>query len=203
MEKKQIRLFVALDIPGVNDDNEPIQFANTQLLLCQAIEDFKPVSRFHITVLFIGSVLEEDTAQIKSVLARTVKQFLVEYKQGIANGISGFMLEPGASLMGKNAVVMKLVDNYLVIELASLLSKAFKQHDLPFDERASNPILHITLGRVSSQRKKEADIKRFLELLPAPIGGRAQLKETFSAPTLTLYQSLPNSEYIPLVQYKI
>ena len=63
--------------------------------------------------------------------------------------------------------------------------------------------LHVTIGRVPIDVKKQVDTKRFLDLLPAPIGGSAQLNETFTASTITLYESHPNVEYTPLATFKI
>ncbi len=203
MQNEKVRLFIALDLPTINDQNRPIQFANTQLLISQAIEDFRPVNHFHLTLLFIGSVPLEQVPKIKDIIHQAIKQFIDEYKEGLSNGIGGFMMMPGAAIMGKNAVAMKLVDNYLVSALIALLVTSFEENDLMHDKHAGESLLNVTLGRVGQESKKQEDIKRFLELLPAPIGGRAQLKETFTAQSVTLYKSMPNSEYIPLATYLI
>ena len=113
------------------------------------------------------------------------------------------MIKPGASIMGKNAVALSLVDNYLIETLTHTLIKIFEQYHIPHAERHEELNLHVTIGRVPVDIKKQADTKRFLDFLPSPIGGRAQLNETFTASTVTLYESHPNSEYVPLAVFNI
>lgn len=202
-EKGKIRLFIALDLPLVNDQNEPIQFVNSQLLIIQAVADFRPVKNFHVTLVFIGSVNESLVPAIKIAIERAVAQFSNEQKQGLINGIGQLMLKPGAAIMGKNAVALSLIDNYLIESLIATLLTVFQQYQIPHAERHEGLNLHVTIGRVPIDVKKQIDTKRFLDLLPAPIGGRAQLNETFTASTITLYESHPNSEYTPLATFKI
>ncbi len=202
-EKGKIRLFIALDLPLVNDQNEPIQFANAQLLISQAVANFRPVKNFHVTLVFIGSVNESLVPAIKIAIERAVAQFSNEQKQGLINGIGQLMLKPGAAIMGKNAVALSLIDNYLIESLIATLLTVFQQYQIPHAERHEGLNLHVTIGRVPIDVKKQIDTKRFLDLLPAPIGGRAQLNETFTASTITLYESHPNSEYTPLATFKI
>jgi len=197
-----MRLFIAVDLPEVNDNNEPIQFANMQLLIDQAIPDFRPTKTFHTTLVFIGSVSDSLVPKIKTAIERAVNAFINDQKNGLANGIGGIMMQQGASLMGKNAIAMKLSDNYELAVLALELRKYFNEYQLPHD-RHEEINLHVTLGRIAPENKNAIEIRRFLELLPAPIGARAQLQETFTAHTITLYQSLQGSEYIPLARYKI
>ena len=203
LEKEKIRLFVALDLPLVNDQNEPIQFANVQLLIGQAIADFRPVKSFHITLAFIGSVNQSLVPQIKISINAAVAQFINEQKQGLTNGIGQIMIKPGATIMGKNAVALSLIDNYLIQVLIDTLLRTFDQYQIPHAARHEALHLHVTIGRVPIDAKKQDDTKRFLELLPAPIGGRAPLNETFTATTITLYESHPNSEYVSLAVFKI
>ena len=199
-----MRLFIALDLPAVNDQNEPIQFVNTQLLIGQAIPDFRLVKSFHVTLIFIGEVAESVVPTIKIALERAVQEFIAEKKRGLANGIGGFMIMPGAAIMGKNAVAMKLIESPLLNILIEQLRKTLKENRICFDERYSiSASAHVTLGRVPIEYKKQIEIKRFLELLPAPIGSRAALQETFTAHTITLYESLPQSEYRAIETYKI
>ena len=195
------RLFIALDLPEVNDTNTPIQFANMQLLIDQAIPNFRPSQKFHATLVFIGEVAETLIPTIKAVLERSVSAFINEQKDGLANGIHGLMIMQGAHLMGKNAIAMKLNEEYLLMTLVQELHKILHEQKIRHSDQEIN--LHVTLGRIPEENKNNIEIKKFLELLPAPMGARAQLEETFTAHTITLYQSLPNSEYIPLVRYKI
>jgi 2'-5' RNA ligase len=202
-EKEKIRLFVALDLPLVNDQNGPIQFTNSQLLIGQAIADFRPVKSYHVTLVFIGLVNQSLIAQIKIALERAIAQFVNEQKQGLTNGIGQLMIKPGASIMGKNAVALSLVDNYLIEALIDTILRTFQQYQIPHAARHEALSLHVTIGRVPIDAKKQVDTKRFLDLLPAPVGGRAQLNETFTATTISLYESHPNSEYVPLAVFKI
>ncbi len=202
-EKEKIRLFIALDLPLVNDQNEPIQFANSQLLIGQAVADFRPVKSFHVTLLFIGSVNQSLLPAIKIATERAVVQFVNEQKQGLSNGIGQLMLKPGAAIMGKNAIAISLVDNYLIEALIDTLFAVFQQYQIPHAARHEILSLHVTIGRVPVDAKKQVETKRFLDLLPSPIGGRAQLNETFTATTITLYESHPNSEYVPLAVFNI
>lgn len=202
-EKEKARLFVSLDLPLINDQNEPIQFANSQLLIGQAIADFRPVKSYHVTLVFIGSVNQSLVPQVKIALERAVAQFINEQKQGLTNGIGQLMIKPGASIMGKNAIALSLVDNYLIQALIDTIIKTFEQYQIPHAARHEALSLHVTIGRVPIDAKKQVDTKRFLDLLPAPIGGRAQLNETFTATAITLYESHPNSEYVPLATFKI
>lgn len=196
-----LRLFIALDVPEINDQNEPIQFANMQLLIDQAIPNFKPSKSFHVTLVFIGSVQEALIPTIKSAIERAVSLFVNEQKDGIANGVPGLLITQGAHFMGKNAIAMKLVDNYLLDTLVLALHTSLEEYKVPHDRHDEPKNFHITLGRISHDHNLE--VKRFLELLPAPIGSREQLQETFTAPTIALYQSLPGSEYVSLARYKI
>lgn len=202
-ETEKIRLFVALDLPSVNDQNEAIQFANSQLLIGQAIENFRPVKNFHVTLVFIGSVNKSLVPEIKIATERAVAQFVNEQKQGLLNGMGQLMLKPGASIMGKNAIALSLIDNYLIEVFIETLLRTFEQYQIPHATRHEDLNLHVTIGRVPLDAKKQADTKRFLDLLPTPIGARAQLSETFTASTLTLYESRPNSEYTPLATFKV
>lgn len=202
-ENGKVRLFVALDLPLINDQSEPIQFADSQLLISQAITDFRPVKSFHVTLVFIGSVNRSLIPQIKLSIEKAVTEFITEQKQGLTNGIRQLMIKPGATIMGKNAVALALIDNYLIEMLINTLLRAFEQFQIPHAARHEELNLHITIGRVPVEFKKHIDTKRFLDLLPAPIGGRAQLNETFTAGSITLYESHPNSDYIPLAVFKI
>lgn len=202
-EKEKVRLFIALDLPTVNDQNEPIQFANSQLLIGHALSDFRPVKSFHVTLVFIGSVNESLVPAIKIAIERAVAQFINEQKQGLTNGIGQLMIKPGAAIMGKNAIALSLVDNYLIESLITSLLTIFQEYQIPHAAPHEALNLHVTIGRVPVDVKKQVETKRFLELLPAPIGGRAQLNETFTASTITLYESRPNSAYVPLAVFKI
>lgn len=203
IEKEKVRLFIALDLPTVNDQNEPIQFANSQLLIGQALSDFRPVKSFHVTLVFIGSVNGSLVPAIKIAVERAVAQFINEQKQGLTNGIGQLMIKPGAAIMGKNAIALSLVDNYLIESLIATLFQVFQEYQIPHAARHETLNLHVTIGRVPIDVKKQAETKRFLDLLPSPIGGRAQLSETFTSSTITLYESHPNSEYVPLAVFKI
>jgi|GEM_PF-6779902 2'-5' RNA ligase len=196
-------LFIALDIPGVNDQNEPIQFANSQLLISQAVPGFRPVTKLHATILFLGSLNDEQTGQVKIALKRATQEFINQHKRGLTNGIAGFMIYPGVAVMGKNAVALKLVDNALVNELLSTVLRVFKEYGINPEGPHENFDLHVTIGRIPPTLKSDYETQRFLEQLPAPIGGRAQLKETFTVSTLSLYKSLPGSEYTVIESYKI
>ena len=197
-----IRLFIALDVPEINDNNEPIQFTNMQLLIDQAIPGFRPSKTFHTTLVFIGPVQDTMIPTIKIAVERAISVFVNEQKRGIANGLPGLMIKQGARVMGKNAIAMALTDNYLLTTLVAALHKSLEEYHVLHEKQNEPKDFHITLGRIAHDHNHN-DIERFLEMLPAPIGSREQLQETFSAPTVTLYESLPHSEYISLARYKI
>lgn len=105
--------------------------------------------------------------------------------------------------MGKNAVALQLIDNYQLNALANVLLKTLQESHIQHDERHAAPNMHVTIGRIPIEKKKQIEVTRFLAQLPAPVGSSEQLNQTFTAHAITLYQSLPNSEYISLARYSI
>lgn len=99
--EQKVRLFVALDLPTVNDQNEPIQFASMQLLIGESIIGFRPVKSFHSTLVFIGSVFEKLIPTIKIALERAVQLYISEQKKGLVNGIGQLMINPVLPLWAK------------------------------------------------------------------------------------------------------
>ncbi len=197
----EVRLFIALDIPLINDDNAPIQFVNTQLLISQALPQFSPSRHLHCTIAFLGSVNESLTGSISQVIKSAIKEFAYTYKQGLNNGVSGLMILPGIFLFGKNAVVLKLIDGSDLLRLLTMMiRKHLVQASILFDETHEIDF-HVTVGRIA--HKVEEPTIRFLEQLTAPIGGRSQLHETFTALTVTFYKSLPTGEYEVLKRFKV
>jgi 2'-5' RNA ligase len=199
----KMKLFVALDLPEVNDQGSPIQYENVQLLIKNSFPDFRPAPSLHVTLVFIGTVSSESLPVIEGAVDDAMRQFVAIEKRGLSSGISGLMIEPGASVMGKNAVAMKLVDNQLLIRLVLYVQKALKLNKILFDETHKDIIAHVTLGRIAPEKINELQLHRLLKQLQAPIGSRQQSKESFTARTITLFQSMPASQYSPIRHYEI
>ena len=172
-EKGKIRLFIALDLPLVNDQNEPIQFANAQLLISQAVANFRPVKNFHVTLVFIGSVNESLVPAIKIAIERAVAQFSNEQKQGLINGIGQLMLKPGAAIMGKNAVALSLIDNYLIESLIATLLTVFQQYQIPHAEGMKGSTCMLLLEEFQSMLKNRSIQNAFWICCQRRLGARA------------------------------
>lgn len=195
--------FIALDVPLVNDQNEPIQFANSQLLLSQGVPGFRPIQMLHMTLLFLGSRTDEQLGEVTIALKRATQEFINQHKRGLTNGIAGCMILPGITIMGKNALALNIVENPLVNKLQDTLARVLKEYGIAYDPVQEPFALHVTLGRIPPTLKSDNETTHFLAQLPAPIGGRAQLKETFTVATLSLYRSMGANEYQIIERYRI
>ena len=201
--EQKIRLFIALDLPEVNEQEETIGYADVQLLLKNAFPDFRPTSKVHVTLVFIGSVVQSTVSVVKEAIASAVHEFIETENEGLANGISGLMVEPGAEILGKNAVAFKIADNQMILRLILYLHTALKQAGIDFDVPSHEQLAHVTIGRMPMDTVDEVQLQRILRQLQAPLGARANAQEAFTAHTITLYQSLPGSNYIPLQTYPV
>jgi 2'-5' RNA ligase len=201
--EQKIRLFIALDLPEVNDQGEPIGYADVQLLLKNAFPNFRPTSKVHVTLVFIGSVAQSSVSGVKDAVATAVHEFIDTQNEGLANGISGLMVEPGGQILGKNAVAFKVADNQMVLRLILYLQTALKEAGIDFDIPSHEQLAHVTIGRIPMDTVDEIQLQRILQQLQAPLGARANAQEAFTASTITLYQSLPGSNYIPLQTYAV
>lgn len=201
--EQKIRLFVALDLPEVNDAHEPIGYSDVQLYLKNTFPDFRPTPKVHITIAFIGAVVQSAVASIKSAITVAIQEFLIKEKEGVANGISGLMIAPGAHILGKNAIALRLIENHQLLRLSLYVQAALTDAGIAFDATKHEQLAHLTLGRIPLDAVDPILLERILSQLQAPLGARAQAQESFTAQAVTLYQSLPGSTYIPLQSYRV
>jgi len=201
--EQKIRLFIALDLPDLNDQGEPIGYTQVQLYLKNTFANFRPTAKVHVTLVFIGSVALSAVFVVKKAISNAVHAYIETENEGLANGISGLLIEPGAQVLGKSAVAFKVADNQMVLRLILYLQTALKQAGVEFDAPAHEQLAHVTIGRLPLDTVDPMQLQRILQQLQAPLGARANAQETFTVKTITLYQSLPGSNYVPLQTYSV
>lgn len=196
-----MRLFIALDIPDTNEQNEPNQLSNIQLFLSQSLTHFKPTRRLHITLLFLGEFPDAQLPFIQTILEESVNKFIGDYKHGLANGITGLIIKPDLLIMGKNAVALQVSHNILLDHLLSLLLQNLKPYTSSI--RINNERnLHITLGRIPLNNEEHFVIEQIIKKIQIPQNIYTPV-QTVCVKTITLYQSLPGSEYIAQATHRI
>lgn len=203
MNEQKVKLFIALDLPLLNDAGLPIQYEDVQVVIQNTFVNFRPLSPLHITLLFLGPTLEADVPRITKALQEAVERYISQETQGDLAGITGLMIASGAHMMGKNAITMTVLDNQSLIRLVLYIQTSLKENNIPFEALHHENIGHITIGRIPKDTLDELQLKRVLDQLEAPLGARATAHESFTAHTITLYQSLPGSNYTPLQAYQI
>lgn len=200
MNSNSIKVFVALDIPLCNDHQQLIMFSQIQQTIQNAIPSFKSYSLLHSTIAFVGYVGQENILMVKAACREAVHNFIQSKN---SHGIAGLSIADGAAIYGKNAIAMEIQGNAQDLEhLIMHIHQGLRKYQVQFEDRFSHVPLHITLGRINSKEIDDS-LKNFLLNIPCPEGACSRLKQTFTIKTMTLYQSLPGSEYNPLEIYEV
>lgn len=196
-----IKVFIALDIP-IRDDNEQIiHFDRIQQQIQQLLPAYKPYTKFHSTIAFIGLLSAEQIAIIKRASKEVAHLFRESKKM---TGIGGITIADEIAPYGKNAIGLRIIGNDTAFKrLIDLLGTHLTVSGISFDDRNQHLPLHITLGRFYDKNIDKNKITDLLAQIPSPKRAQAAHQHTFTIKTMTLYQSLPGSEYNPLETYEI
>lgn len=206
-QEKELRLFIAANIP------DTVLFTNIQKFTAKTINSLLAskngqfVPEFiHLSLLFIGGVPQSKVKQVIQAVQEAVTLFVNTKGKGALQSLS---IAPGASILGKNAVVMDVKDPLRVLELLFIhlynqVVKVVKPAQiLPWKG-------HITLGRIQPlSLATNPTVKNFLPDINPPLGARGELinpAETFTINQIALYKSeykQGQSVYTPLINFAL
>lgn len=193
------RLFAALDIPVSNDQGAGIQFDSLQKIVAENLPDFKPIFPLHMTVLFFGS----QPVQLIPIIQKALEQGVQRFVQEEQNGIAKLSIQPGALILGKNAVGFTIVPRQAIAQLVSYLEDECTKQQISFASQRGEFVPHVTIGRVNIRAMQREQLAAIASQIPVPIGARAAHGETFTISQLSLYKSLGHSQYEKIASFKI
>lgn len=184
------RLFIALDIPytyklGIN---------KVQKFLKRKINEFKEQNP-HTTLIFLGNTSINDIDKIITTMQISLNEFEKNKKIGT------HALQPGAKILGKNAIALEYSKTSSLNDLnvlVNILKKNLELSNVGINNQSANFKAHLTLGRFHSNLNTEQAL--LLDQINVPIDQKTHLKE-FTPKAITLYES-KNGKYIPLKTLK-
>lgn len=180
-EKKNLRLFFAIDIPEVIKRNVSDLIRSLQTKYQKAPIRWVNVNHLHVTLQFLESVKIEDVPKL-------MEQARIELKDKRSVHIKLEEIELFPNAYKPRVISLKVEPHLVLATLAKHLGLAITKVGYPIEKRPFRG--HLTLGRIKEMRKPL--MLESYSLPPIP---------SFRANTVTLYQSEPTAEgshYYPL-----